>query len=209
MDGLLIDSEPLWQEAEKKIFSTVGISLTTEDCLGTMGLRIDEVVSYWFERFPWEGKSKEAVADEVVEELISLVRIKGEPKEGVDYIFNFFTERGIDLSIASSSSSKIINVVTDKLGLRDSLNVIHSAEHETHGKPHPAVYLSTAKLLGVSPETCLTFEDSPNGLRSAKAAGMKCVFIPEPEFKSQGPLLGADATLSSLLEFDEDLFSSF
>jgi mannitol-1-/sugar-/sorbitol-6-/2-deoxyglucose-6-phosphatase len=210
MDGVLIDSEPLWQLAEKKVFSRLGIELSTEDCLKTQGLRVDEVVSYWFARMPWEGKEQKELGEEIVDELIHLIRERGEEMEGVTYIFNFLNAKKVRLGLASSSWLKIIDVVTERLGIRDRLEIMHSAEFEEFGKPHPAVYLTTAQKMGVNPERCLAFEDSINGVRSAKAAGMKCVFIPDPSLRSRSAELqkdlGADLVLDSLLEFDEGCF---
>jgi HAD superfamily hydrolase (TIGR01509 family) len=73
-------------------------------------------------------------------------------------------EEGLPLAIASSSSESIIKAVLDRLGIQDHFSVIYSAEHEPYGKPHPGVYLTTAKKLGVKPTECLAFEDSLNGV---------------------------------------------
>ena len=69
MDGLLIDSEPIWREAEKEIFAEVGITLTDEMCFTTVGLRIDEVVNHWHAKFPWENPSQEMVKEKVIDQI--------------------------------------------------------------------------------------------------------------------------------------------
>jgi sugar-phosphatase len=78
MDGLLIDSEPLWQEAEQRVFATVGLNLTNEQTTETTGLRVDEVIDYWFVRFPWneENISKKQLDVNIVEEVKNLIREK-------------------------------------------------------------------------------------------------------------------------------------
>jgi len=83
MDGVLIDSEPLWKIAEKKAFAKVGITLTTEMCNLTMGYRVNEVVDYWYERFPWAGKEKREVEEDIVEILIQEIRTNGKEMAGV------------------------------------------------------------------------------------------------------------------------------
>lgn len=201
MDGLLIDSEPLWQEAEKEVFKQVGLELTTADCVQTMGMRLDEVVTFWHNRHPWSTPSKEAIADGVLDSLLRLVTEKGEAKAGVEHIVSFFEQRDIPRSIASSSYLRVINAVTAKLELTERLALVHSAEFEEFGKPHPAVFLSTAKKLGVAPEQCLVFEDSRNGVRAANAAGMKVVFVPDPH--SETTDVPYDLRLDSLSEFNE------
>ena len=77
LDGLLIDSEPLWREAEIEVFGSIGVHLSDEMCASTMGLRIDEVVEHWYRLFPWAGPGRREVKRRVVERFVSLVRRKG------------------------------------------------------------------------------------------------------------------------------------
>ncbi len=95
MDGLLINSEPFWQEAEKIVFKNVGIKLTTEMCHTTVGLRIDEVVNHWFQKFLWEGISKKEIENRVVDKVIEFVNTKGQPMPGVFHALDFFRKREI------------------------------------------------------------------------------------------------------------------
>ena len=69
MDGVLIDSEPFWRQAEIKVFGSVGIHLTEQDCMQTTGYRFDEVVNFWWHKQPWQGKTKEEIHDEVIDEI--------------------------------------------------------------------------------------------------------------------------------------------
>ena len=101
----------------------------------------------------------------------------------------------------------IIDAVLDTFGLRSAFEVIHSAEEEAHGKPEPDVYFTTAHKLGVAPAECLAVEDSPNGVLAAKAAGMKCIAVPEPVLRNHPDLARADAILRSLTEIDAELLS--
>jgi len=108
MDGLLIDSEPLWQEAEKRIFAEVGIELTTAMCEQTMGMRIDEVVGHWYKFKPWTNKDLKELEHEVVNEVEHLIRTKGEPMPGVDHIISFFKNKNLRLAVASSAHLRLI-----------------------------------------------------------------------------------------------------
>jgi HAD superfamily hydrolase (TIGR01509 family) len=206
MDGLLIDSEPIWREAEKIIFSEVNITLTDEMCFTTVGLRIDEVVEHWYMKFPWEKPSKEMVKNKIIDKVIELILAKGEILPGVMETIQYFHSKGFPLAIASASSQIIIDAVTEKLNIKKYFNVIHSAEFEEYGKPHPAVFISTAKKLNVHPTNCLVFEDSVNGVIAAKASRMKVIAVPENIHFENSKFEIADMRLKSLNDFNEEVF---
>lgn len=205
MDGLLLDSEPFWKEAEIEVFNEIGVPLTNDMCDTTVGIRVEEVTVHWYNIYKWDinkqGNSIKEISNRVIEKVINLINERAVPFEGVEYIVDFFKHRNIKTAIASSSSMLIINAVLEKFGFKDKFDVIHSAEREESGKPHPAVYLSTAKLLGELPENSLAFEDSYNGLLSARSAGMKTVVIPEKRFYNYRRFDVADLKLNSLKEF--------
>src|SRR5688572_9324679 len=90
MDGLLIDSEPIWREAEKTIFKQVGLDLSDEMCAQTMGLRIDEVVQHWYTIRPWSNKSLKQIETEVLDAVERLIIQRAQPMEGVYDILEFF-----------------------------------------------------------------------------------------------------------------------
>jgi len=208
LDGLLIDSEPLWQEAEIEIFQQVNIKLTNKLCLQTKGLRIDQVVEYWFQKFPWNNLSKKAVEDLIVSKVIELVESKGKALPGVKQVISFVQQKPVKIALASSSSSKIIKAALKKLGLSKLFSQIYSAESEPLGKPHPGVYLTTAHKLGVRPQECLAIEDSLNGVLSAKAAQMICLAIPESSQRKNSRFDIADLQLESLVDVNESVWQS-
>lgn len=179
MDGVLVDSEPLWHVAEIACFGDVGVTLTVEDCLQTTGLRIDEVVRRRHAERPWSAPSCDDVARAIVARVVELVGERGVAKEGAVEAVRFARARAAKLALASSSPRVLIDAVLDRLGIASLFDVVHSAETEAHGKPHPAVYLTTARLLGVAPSSCAAIEDSANGLRAALAAGMRAVAVPD------------------------------
>lgn len=203
MDGLLIDSEPFWQKAEMVTFSDVGITLTKEMCKETMGLRVDEVVAHWFSRHPWQSPSKKEVENGIVGRVIDFVVKDGEAKEGAKEVMDFLFNKHLPMAIASSSQSRIIETVLDKLSIRKYIQFAYSAENEIYGKPHPGVYITAAKKLKVDPEFCLAFEDSPNGVIAAKAARMKCIAVPDQSLRDNRIFFIADAILNSLKEFSQ------
>ena len=209
MDGLLINSEPLWQEAEILIFEKVGINLTSELCQRTQGLRIDEVVEYWYQRYPWDNLTKLKVEELIVGKVIELIDFKGDALPGVEQAIAFVRSKNVKIALASSSSSIIIQAALKKLGLTKIFSEVYSAESEELGKPHPGVYLTTAKKLELAPQSCLALEDSLNGVLAAKAAKMQCIAIPEAMQQNNSKFAIADCILKSLEELDNSVWNSF
>jgi mannitol-1-/sugar-/sorbitol-6-/2-deoxyglucose-6-phosphatase len=205
MDGLLIDSEPIWQKSEIEIFGQVDVTLTREMCMQTMGLRLDEVVKHWHEIYPWSGKSLKEIEEAVIDTVVSHIQKEGQALPGVYKTLEILKSMDIILGLASSSSFRIINTIVDKLKIREYFSVIHSAEVEPYGKPHPAIYISAAELIDVPVTKCVALEDSFNGLIAAKAARMKTIAVPEGSCYEQTRFDIADIKLRSLEEFNAEM----
>jgi mannitol-1-/sugar-/sorbitol-6-/2-deoxyglucose-6-phosphatase len=208
MDGLLIDSEPLWKEAAEALFDTYGKQLTTEQYLSTTGLRTKEFLDHWFRYFNLPAAEIANAETIIINEVIKLVQQKGKPMPGVQYIFNFFLERNFKIGLASSSPPELINLVVDLLGIKGHLTAISSAAAMAYGKPHPEVYLNCAKKLNAIPMECLCFEDSFNGMIAAKAAKMKCVVVPSLHDSKKPGWDAADLKISTLTNFNGLLLDS-
>lgn len=204
MDGVLIDSEPLWKIAEIKGFGKVGLDLTTTDFEESVGLRLDEVVRMWHTKVGWKNKSLKDVETDIVDILIEEIENNGQALAGVHETLDAIRSADFKIGLATSSSQSILDVVLKKLEISAYFNVTHSAEHEHYGKPHPAVFLSTAKQLKVSPMDCLVIEDSLNGVIAAKAARMKVIAIPEKYHDYNPKLELAEKILPSLNHFKLD-----
>jgi sugar-phosphatase len=208
MDGLLIDSEPLWRRTEVEVFATVGLTLTEAQCEATTGLRIDEVVAHWHARAPWTGTSCEAVVDGIVDRMVARVATEARALPGVAMAVEACAQAGLRLAVASSSPSRLIDATLRGLGIADRFELTVSAERERFGKPHPAVFLTTADALAVRPTECLVLEDSLNGVLAAKAARMTCVAVPSPTDRADPRFAIADRVLGSLTEVDAALLAS-
>jgi sugar-phosphatase len=201
MDGVIIDSEPLWKIAMEEVFSGLGSRLKKEDFQKTVGLRIDEVIHYWNIKEQWGIRDESEVEEAIIIKMERLIAAKPAALEGVVDTLNFLKLRNIPVGLATSSSSRLIKVVLDKLAIKHLFNFVHSAEMEQYGKPHPAVYLTVAKKLAVLPEKCLVIEDSLNGIISAKAAKMTAVCIPEKTHHIEPKLILADYQFESMTDF--------
>jgi mannitol-1-/sugar-/sorbitol-6-/2-deoxyglucose-6-phosphatase len=207
MDGLLVDSEPLWQIAEVEILGPLGVPIDPHACRQTKGMFVNEVTRYWYERFPWSGPPPDQVAVQVVDRVCELVVERGVLQPGVEGVIDLCRRHGLALALASSSEYRLIELVLDHFDLVESFPVIHSAQDEAFGKPHPAVYLGAAAKVGADPTRCLAWEDAGAGVIAAKAARMVCVAVPEQVERERPAFAIADAVLSSLAEADEELYA--
>ncbi len=198
LDGVLIDSEPLWRRAEIEVFGDVGLALEERDCLKTQGLRIDETVAYWYARAPWRAPTPERVAHAIVDRVAALIEREGVPMSGVDDAIAAARARGWRLGLASSSSMRLIGTVLDRFDMRGAFECIRSAEHETRGKPYPDVYRSAIRELDLAADACIAIEDSAHGVAAARAAGMRCIAVPAPETRSDERFAQATWRIESL-----------
>lgn len=201
MDGLLIDSEPLWQDAEIATYAPFAVPVTRELCRATAGRRIDEVLTLWHEHFDWQGPPVEEMTERVLDKVTAMIMDRGEALPGVHETMRMLGQAGLRLAIASSSPPPLIEAVVEKLALEHYLELTHSGIHEARGKPDPAVFLSTAEKMAVAPERCLVFEDAPAGVAAGKAAGMTVIAVPSVFDPGDPGIQAADRVLTSLLAF--------
>ncbi len=210
MDGLLIDTEPVWRTAEVAVLAHYGVELTRSDVITSTGHEIGGVVAGWLRRRPSAGQPGEplpaAVTDQITDLMIEHVSAEGEPMPGVREVIALFERWGLGLAIASSSPRRLIDAVCDRLGL-DRIAVRCSATEVARGKPEPDVYLAAASRLGDEPACCLALEDSVTGVAAAKAAGMRCIAVPDPHLAGDAGYGAADLVLDSLARLDERMLA--
>lgn len=204
MDGVLIDSEPLWYEAANDAFMPYGIQLNPTEYARSIGLRTKEFVDYWLKEYGVNSSLAPSIEAEINTLVINKIDQKGMVMPGVLATLEQLKTRGYSIGLATSSPTALINVVVDKLNIRSYFSAFASAENLPFGKPHPQVYLNCAMTLEQPASRCFCFEDSFNGLISAKSARMFCIAIPAPEFRHQPRFQAADLILNSLEEFDLD-----
>jgi len=200
MDGVIIDSEPLWRRAMIAGFNDVGINFSDDDCRKTTGMRFREVVEHWFLHHVVKDHSPEELDRKVISHLVELINEEGNPMPGTLEALEFFKNRNIPLGLATSSSHILIDTILNKLDIRSYFSVITSAEFLQYGKPHPEVFLTCAEALNIAPSHCLVIEDSLNGVIAGKAAQMKVIAIPDTEHESNHRFILADHKLNSLFD---------
>jgi HAD superfamily hydrolase (TIGR01509 family) len=200
MDGVIIDSEPLWRRAMIQSFTEIGIPFSDEHCRITTGLRFKEVAEFWFSKHGITHILVDEFDELVINRLCDLISKEGKTMKGVLEALEFFKAKGLKIGIGTSSNERLMNTVVDVLNIRRYFNELCSAEHMQYGKPHPQVYLTCAEKLEVNPLKCLVIEDSVNGIIAGKAAQMKVLAIPE-EINYNNPKFAiADYSVKSLLE---------
>lgn len=177
MDGTMIDNTAFHKKAWIEFCKRHGINLTEEEYLRKisgkrndailpmlLGRRIDE------EEYNFLDEQKESIYRELYKPYLK-------ETAGLKEFLIKLSERGLKLGIATTSSYRNRTFVLETLNLRDYFQVVIGGEHSKHGKPHPEIYMLAAGKLGVDPEKCLAFEDTPSGAKSAKSAGMKVVGV--------------------------------
>jgi len=179
MDGLIIDSEPLWDRAELDIFATLNVDLSRRSELpDTLGLRIDQVVRMWYETLPWSGPDQQTVTARIIARALALIEEQRPLLPGVKQALQLCRQRGLKTGLVSASPLMMLERVLALFDLRDHFDVLVSAEALPYSKPHPQVYLDAAARLDVDPLNCVTLEDSINGMIATKAARMRSVVVP-------------------------------
>ncbi|MCB0191835.1 MAG: HAD family phosphatase [Anaerolineae bacterium] len=207
MDGLLVDSELVWNKARADMAANVGIAWNKDDHKAVMGVSTQEWVDYMQQRLKLD-MPPDAIQNEVLSRMAALyaggIPFLPGAIEAVDLAAEHYP-----VALASGSHRSLIDIVTQDPALQNKFQVILSADEVGAGKPDPAVYLEAAKQLGIDPTHCLCLEDSGNGILSGKRAGMTVIAVPDERFPPAAEILAeADIVLQSLTEFSLGLLGA-
>jgi len=189
MDGLLVDSEPVWQRAEHALVREHGATPDEafhREITGVGILEWGEATRAHYGLAASAGALREGLLEGMLRLIPQLVR----PQPGAQELVEWVAARALPRAIASSSHLNLIEATVEAVGWREQLAVRCSAEEVPRGKPAPDVYLLAAERLGVDPARCLALEDSPTGARAALAAGMTCWAVPDPAHTSAEAFAG-------------------
>lgn len=209
MDGVLVDSEPVWHHTIMEYVTEHNIPLTLERLTQSMGTRFDLAIEEWQQELGFTTPTTAQMIVDIKQRMVDAFQDPSILMQGARESIQAVKEYGYPVAIASSSPMVLIESIVTALNAKEDIGVTHSAEYETHGKPAPDVYITTAKMLGVPEENCIAIEDSLNGMRSARAANMKVIAIPDERYTSKdsvGDL--ADIVLDSLEEINKELLDS-
>ena len=199
LDGVLLDSEQVWDEVREELVQERGGRWHDRAQTEMMGMSSVEWSRYMHDELDLPEPPEE-ISTEVVRRLDEVYRKRLPLIDGADEAVERLAARW-PLGLASSSNREVIDLVLDLSGLARFFRVTVSSEEVPRGKPAPDVYLEAARGLGVLPERCAAVEDSQNGIRSAKSAGMRVIAIPNQHYPpGEEALALADVTLGSLAE---------
>jgi HAD superfamily hydrolase (TIGR01509 family) len=199
LDGVLIDSEHVWDEARRELAVERGGRWHEQASRDMMGMSSHEWSRYMHDVIGLADPPEE-ISTEVVQRLDEIYRRELPLIEGAVEAVQPLAARW-PLGLASSSNRELIDLVLEFSGLAEYFRVTVSSEEVPRGKPAPDVYLEAARRLEVAPERCAAIEDSENGIKSAKAAGMRVLALPNPRFPPAEDVLAlADDVLGSLGE---------
>jgi mannitol-1-/sugar-/sorbitol-6-/2-deoxyglucose-6-phosphatase len=204
MDGVLVDSEPYWLKSREEFSQSIGKTWTDESqrlCMGRSTIEWAEVMQ---ERLELDMTLDDIMADikaRVISHYEQHLPLLPGAVEAVHTAAS-----GFRVALASGSPTEIIHSVTQLTGLDQVFEVMVFGDNIKRGKPAPDIYLETARLLGIPPQNCVGIEDSGNGVRAVKAAGMYAIAAPSPAFPLPDEIIAmADLTLSSLEGFSVEM----
>lgn len=175
MDGVLVDTENIWKQAESEVFSALGVPVSEAYTQVTQSMTTTEVTEFWYEKFPWQQMSLQEVEQRVISRVIELIQSEPCLINGVKAFIEKLKSENYKVGLATNAPYAIIPVVLRRLEAAHLFDTVASAEFEKKGKPDPAIYYTTAGKLGVEPKDCLVIEDSYSGMLAAKKAGMSVV----------------------------------
>ncbi len=210
MDGVIIDSEPLHQKIEVKMFSDLGISVPFEVHCTFVGTTTRNMCEILKKRYNLSQSVDELVHMKDERYIDYLRRNENNdvlPVPGVLDLIRELRGRGVKLAIGSSAPVREIELVMDIFNIRQYFAAVASGEEVPKSKPAPDTFLLAAKKLGVRPEECIVIEDSDNGVRAAQNAGMKCVAFRNPKTKPQD-LSFADVVVDDMKKISWELLES-
>lgn len=177
LDGVLVQSEELWDEARRALASDAGVDWPADATEAMMGMSSKEWSAYMHDEVGLKSSSPEEINRGVLERLLERYRSDVPWIDGAQEAVRRMAD-AYPLGLATSSNREIIDVVVEVGELADLLRVTVSSEEVERGKPAPDVYLECARRMGVEASRCAAVEDSTNGLLSAAAAGMRVIAIP-------------------------------
>lgn len=201
MDGVLLDSEPVHMEVERRLFEQLKIKVTEKLHHSFVGMA---------PRRMWEITKKEFQLLQEVDELLELDKttrleafmdLEIKASEHLETLLADLKKNNFSLSIASSSPKKLIELITERLQIRHYFDILISGEEVENGKPHPDIFLKAASFYQKAPKFFTVIEDSTNGILAAKAAGMKCIAYRNPNSGKQD-LSKADLIIDSFSELN-------
>jgi HAD superfamily hydrolase (TIGR01509 family) len=196
MDGLLLDSEAGWERAEAELFARRGLVYTEAERRATLGSSMDRVVPVFTRRFGLAPSDEAAIGRELMELVREEYAAGQPPRPGAIELVERLRGR-LPMAVASNTGRELVEGALESAGIADAFDVVVTVDDVAHPKPAPDIYELACERLGVAPREAIAFEDSEAGVRSASAAGLTVVAVPQVAGLS---LDGAHHVLESLAQ---------
>ena len=202
MDGVLVDTEHLWDEVREELTTEWGGRYTPEAQEAMMGMSSLEWSTYLHEVVGLREKPQ-TINDEVVRRMLARYEVELPVVPGAIDAVRRLDEAGYRLAVASSSNRELIDAVLRRLELAALFEATVSSEEVERGKPAPDVYLEAVRRLDLAASRCAAIEDSASGIRAARAAGMRVIAYPNRHYPPSAEALAlADVVLATLSALD-------
>jgi len=209
MDGVIIDSEPVYFDIDKQMFEELNIAVSFEEHCSYVGTSSQNMWNAIITKHGIAEQPAELMRKEYSLYLEHLANAKDlQPIDGVVELIHELYKNNFKLVLASSSQMASIDIVLNKFKLDELFIAKVSGSELAHSKPHPEIFLRSARLIKSDPSECIVIEDSKNGVTAAKAAGMKCIGFLNPNSGNQD-LKNADLVIHSFGELNADIVKGF
>ncbi len=207
MDGVIVDSEPIHFEVDKRVLKKCGLIINNEVLNPYVGVTNPEMWKDLKEKYDLTLSVEELLKSQSELKIEVFNESNIEAIGGIKELLNELMQNEISTAVASSSPRSFIDAILEKIGITEYFSVILSGEEVQRGKPNPDIFLKTAEMLKVNPKECVVIEDSSAGVKAALSAGMKCIGFNNLNSGSQD-LSSASAIVDSIRKIDYDFLLS-
>lgn len=204
MDGVIVDSEPSHKKVFEKILKNLNLEISEEEYLSFIGTSNTHMWTILKKNYDLKETIEELVSNQIKENIEDFRRSNEKPIPGIVDLLKKLKNNDISTAVASSSPTEGIKLVLEKFRIEDYFDNILSGENLKRGKPAPDIFLMTANKLNVEPKHCVVIEDSENGVKAARSAGMRCIGFQNKNSGNQD-LSNADIIVNSIEEINLNL----
>jgi mannitol-1-/sugar-/sorbitol-6-/2-deoxyglucose-6-phosphatase len=205
MDGLLVDTVPIWRRVGDETFAALGADISEVSASGVaLAMRVGDAMDLFCSYAGVSAAERAELEQRIVDGVVDAISQHAELMPGARFALDFCKRLGLTVAMATGSTPPIIDAVLARFGLADRFAAVCSASEEPFGKPHPSVFLTAAAKLGERPPACLVLEDAVDGCIAAKAASMRVIAVPDASVEGDPRYVIADLVLPSLEHLADD-----
>lgn len=204
LDGLLIDTEPIWTLADRQFLASYGKTYRLVDKSRFMGSGVREFINFIKKKFSLNGSEEKLLAKRMAI-FKGLIKEDLKLMPGAENLLFELSKNDHLLALATGNTRQMMDLMTENLKIRKYFDATVSSDEVPHGKPAPDVFLEAARRLNVKPAECLVLEDAINGVVAAKTAGMKAIAVCDQRYNKPESFTEADLVVGSLKEVNVEM----